>query len=386
MNKKVLLVLDWSNLMFRSLFMTHLFGQGINYNSKEDINAFVAKFTTDVLFLLKIFNPNNVILATDATHAWRKDILTGIDGYKSNRKKDDFYNWDNIFQASDDLQNIFKSKGITIAKVNHGEADDITALCKELIFEKYPDWNIIIVSADADIRQLIDFKEDTKQYCLVYNTIGKRKGGKRSLYVTKEFLNWFNRPQVNDIFFSNSDYSRDYISRLLVNNSTIDLVEENPNDVVLGKIFCGDDGDCVPAFYEYYKNGKKIRVTNSKFKKLQEALEFNNINELVDKDFLIKGKLSEILKHTIDDIDCHEILQRQRVLVELNSKLFPDNVKEYKNVLDKKINTTLNINYQSLKTITFLQGSKFEKVYQEQKAQEAEIFKGLDKYFAKVVK
>jgi len=48
------------------------------------------KFTTDVCSILNIFKPTNVIIATDAQHAWRKDVLPGDDinpGYKSNRKK-----------------------------------------------------------------------------------------------------------------------------------------------------------------------------------------------------------------------------------------------------------------------------------------------------------
>ncbi len=35
--------------------------------------------------------------------------------------------------------------------IDHCEADDIAAMCKETVFEKYPDYNIIIVSADADM-------------------------------------------------------------------------------------------------------------------------------------------------------------------------------------------------------------------------------------------
>jgi hypothetical protein len=39
-----------------------------------------------------------------------------------------------------------------VAQVEHCEADDIVALCKEVVFEKYHNYNIIIVSADADLR------------------------------------------------------------------------------------------------------------------------------------------------------------------------------------------------------------------------------------------
>ena len=100
-NKKVLLVLDWSNLLFRSLFMNSLYGQANGYNRIEDIRSFMYKFTTDVCSILNIFRPTNVVIATDAQHAWRKDVLPGDDitpGYKSNRKKADNINWDNIFK------------------------------------------------------------------------------------------------------------------------------------------------------------------------------------------------------------------------------------------------------------------------------------------------
>ena len=84
-SKKVLLVLDWSNLLFRSLFMNSLYGQVNGYNRIEDVRSFMYKFTTDVCSILNIFKPTNVIIATDSQHAWRKDVLPGDDlnpGYK----------------------------------------------------------------------------------------------------------------------------------------------------------------------------------------------------------------------------------------------------------------------------------------------------------------
>jgi hypothetical protein len=45
----------------------------------------------------------------------------------------------------------------------------------------------------------------------------------------------------------------------------------------LSKIFCGDDGDCVPSFYDWYVNGKFTRITPGKAKKIRETVGINNV-------------------------------------------------------------------------------------------------------------
>ena len=382
-NKKVLLVLDWSNLLFRSLFMNSLYGQANGYNRIEDIRSFMYKFTTDVCSILNIFRPTNVVIATDAQHAWRKDVLPGDDitpGYKSNRKKADNINWDNIFKCSDDLQKILSENCMHVAKVEHCEADDIAAMCKEIVFEKYPNYNVIIVSADADIRQLIDFNPITHQYCIVYNTTGKGKGSKRHIYVPESFETWYNTADSNfDIFFENEDMSKTYIKQLLQANTIMELSVQNPNDVVLDKIFCGDDGDCVPSFYNWYKDGRKVRITPGKEKKVREIIGINTVQDLVDSEYKLKPVFEKVCKRDINDIDFSERLMRQRVLVELNSKLFPEYIQDYKESLDYMIGDIPSESFWNLKSQVLLKGTQYEG-YDKKKAIEAEIFKGMDKY------
>jgi 5'-3' exonuclease len=65
-NKKILLVLDWSNLLFRSLFMNNLYNKASDYNRIEELRSFMYKFTTDVCSIINIFKPSNIIIATDA--------------------------------------------------------------------------------------------------------------------------------------------------------------------------------------------------------------------------------------------------------------------------------------------------------------------------------
>ena len=385
-NKKILLVLDWSNLLFRSLFMNNLYNKASDYNRMEELRSFMYKFTTDVCSIINIFKPSNIIIATDAQHAWRKDILPGNDlipGYKSNRKKDERINWDNVFKCSDDLLEILEKNSMHIAKVNHCEADDLAAICKETIFSEFPDYNIIIVSADADIRQLIDFNPITNQYCIVYNTTGHGKGSKRYLYITKEFEKWYtnndNPESKFDIFFEHQDLSKHYIKNILNTNSIIELKIEDPNEVVLNKIFCGDDGDCVPAFYNWYKDGRNIRITPSKEKKVRELIGINNIKDLLDSKSLLKPVFEKVCKREINDIDFDERLNRQRTLVELNSELFPTDIKNYKSEIINMIKDIPVQGYFNIKSQELLKNTEYEG-YNKKKVIEAEIFKDMEKY------
>lgn len=370
--------------MFRSLFMNGLYGNVSGYDRIEDIRSFMYKFTMDVCSIVNIFKPSNIIIASDSQHPWRKDILPGNavePGYKSNRKKADNINWTNIYKCSDDLQLILQKYCMHTGIIDHCEADDISAMCKELVFEKYPDYNIIIVSADADIRQLIDFNTVTNQYCIVYNTTSKGKNSKRKLYVTEDFYNWYNTESSNfDIFFENEDLSKQYIKNLLSSNQQIELVVDNPNDILLNKIFCGDDGDCVPSFYSWYNNGKSMRITPGKCKKIKELLGINNLSDLLNSKDMLKSVFEKVCKITdINDIDFNDRLTRQRILVELNSSLFPQEILDYKDTLDYMIKEVPSAPIQGLKVQTVLEGTQYEG-YNKKKVLEAEIFKGMDKY------
>lgn len=389
-NRKNLIVFDWNNLLFRSLFMSNLFSkkQIVTYDDKDDVASFIGKFATDMSYLYRIFKPNNVIIAADSKNPWRKDILKDeLVGYKGARKKSEQINWGNIFEASNDLLNIFQNKQKAhIAYIDRCEADDMMALCKEEILSKYPDYNIIIISADADIRQLISFNKDTHQYCAVYNTIPRGKGGKKCLYVTSDFIDWYNTKDVVDIFFSNADYTKKYIKDIVEGDEKIELAEENPCDVTLSKIFCGDDGDSVPSFYSWFKNGKVVRITPSKYKKIVEDLNLTDVKSLVEKPInSIKNALETVSKRTIDDIDVGERLNRQRRLVELNSNLFPDNIQNYRKVIDSYIeeplHSTNNNVYWSFTSNDLLSGTQYGELLNERHhAKEDSIFSMIDKY------
>lgn len=377
---KVLLVIDWSNIMFRSLFMHQLFGGSSNgtYDTIEDMRSFTNKFAIDVCSIVNMFKPNNVIIATDSQHAWRKDVLPGDDGYKSNREKDPRINWNHIYKCSDDLQEILHHHGMNVANVERAEADDIIALIKEVVFEKYHDYNIIVVSADADIRQLIDFNKEREQYCIVYNTTGRGKNSKRRMYVTQEFKDWFDELEQCNIFQVGSNSSKDYIRETLDENKIIELYVDNPNLVVLNKILCGDDGDSVPSFYGYYKNGRYTRITPSKAKKILAFTGAQNVPQLVESVNQFPEIFNKICKKTVDDINFSERLQRQRVLVELNSALFPPHIREYKDTIDYMLRNSRPGSFQGLHAQELLKGTEYENAMHKT-ALDADVIRDLTK-------
>lgn len=376
---KTILCLDWSNILFRSLFINQLYGTKMTYDNIEDCQSFIYKFATDVCSIINIFKPNNVILLTDSQHAWRKDVLPGEDGYKSNRQKQEGVNWDNIFKCSDDLKQLFKNAGCHVAEYEHSEADDMAALCKEVIFEKYHDYNLIIVSADADLRQLIDFDPLTNQYCAVYNTIVKGKTGKRFLYITQEMQDWLDKEDQVDIFFSNVNESKQYIKDIVAQNVKIGIEIENPNEVLLHKIFCGDDGDCVPSFYSWIHNGKSVRITPAKERKIRETLGIKTIHDLIQAKDNLKPLIESVAKKDVNDIDVNERLQRQRTLVELNSSLFPKDIQSYKDTIDYMIQSTSESVFTNMKAANILKGSEYENS-NKPKALTASVFKDMEKY------
>jgi 5'-3' exonuclease len=88
-NTKNLLVIDWSNIMFRSLFMHKLFGGSASYDRIEDMRSFIHKFAVDVCAIVNMFKPNKVIIATDGKNAWRKDVYADYKSGSSCRSQDE---------------------------------------------------------------------------------------------------------------------------------------------------------------------------------------------------------------------------------------------------------------------------------------------------------
>ena len=67
-----------------------------------------------------------------------------------------------------------------------------------------------------------------------------------------------------------------------------------------------------------------------------------------------------IYQRDINDIDFSERLMRQRVLVELNSKLFPEYIQDYKESLDYMISDIPSESFWNLKSQVLLKDTQYE--------------------------
>lgn len=391
MNNKLNLIFDFSNMAMRALFICTYANKGeiSTFDRDEECNILIRKIAMDMAYVMRMFTSDRVIIACDARHPWRNDLYSEIENesYKGNRQKDTTKNWDKIFKSLNEFKEILKDRGFIVTELDTAEADDVSALWKEKLFENGE--NLIMVSSDKDWKQLIDFVPASDKFCLCFNPIANNRG-KKLLSGTKEFFEWLKTDNSKtDIFFSNYNPWKDKLKNIKSYDSKIEFEEINPQQVVLDKIMCGDDGDNAPSFCEYYKNGKKIRMTPAKCKKVLQSLNVETVKDLCQctaANALLKT-LNETFKHEFDDFEPNERLMRQRKLVELNSNLFPQLIKDSfdkhsKNYADKGKITTAGITLEYI-----LKDSKFLEEKQEHHSRENSIFdniKDLDKYIKPV--
>lgn len=327
--KTLNVILDFNNLAMRALFTCQYMGEAKinNFDTEEECNILARKITLDICHVMNTFSPDRIIMACDVKYPWRHELYKEIDGqsYKGNRTKDEEKNWTNIFATFDDVRNILCERGVIMSQVNRAEADDVAAMWKEKLFGENKE-NVILVSSDKDWTQLVEFNPTFSSFCMCYNPISNNKG-KKNLYMSESTAKWLNQEDKVDIFFTNYNHSKANLNRAIEGDPKIDKVVMSPEQVILEKVMCGDDGDNVPTFFEYYKNGKKMRVTPLKAKHVFEALEIKDVIDLVESvnNNSLKGALEKEMRYEMD-IDFGERLLRQRKLVELKSEFFPEDV------------------------------------------------------------
>ena len=351
------LIFDFQNIAMRALYTC---GYGIptvsSFDTDEECAILVRKITTDITYVIRMFSPGRVIIAADARHPWRKDLYTSADEtYKGNRVKDETKNWDKIFASFDELKKIYADKGFIVSELPHAEADDIASLWKAGLFNESADKeNIMFVTSDRDWLQLLDFKDDNR-LAAAFNPIPGGKG-RRILSVTHACRDWiFSEDEKPDIFFSNYSPIKELLKNIQRQDEKITYTAIEPESIVLEKVMCGDDGDNVPSFYQYYKNGRKMRITPLKANKLFEDLNISTIEDLcmAESANALKPALEKLFKKDIDDIDTAQRLDLQRHLVELDPALFPEDIVKsfkyhFKDMMQRPMLSTLNMTMQDI--------------------------------------
>lgn len=354
------MILDFNNFAMRSLHTCQFMEPDVkikNFDTKNECDILIRKITIDICRVIRTFTPNRVIISCDSKQPWRKDLYKDIDGmeYKGTREKDDEKNWNNIFSALDDLRSIFKKNGFIVTYIDRTEADDITTMWKEYLFDKGED--VILVSSDMDWVQLVGVHNNN--VCLCYNPIANNTGKKR-LYLNSDINEWLDIEEKPDIFFRNYNKTRKILKGVQLIDPKISFELVDPDRVLLNKIMTGDLSDNVPSFFHYYRNGRKQNVTELKAKHVFEALNIHNVDDLIDVNnkMLLKDALEKEMKRDID-VDFQERLTRQRKLVELKSYLFPEDiVKKFKSTAISTCDEC-TVNTSNIKMEDVLAGTKY---------------------------
>lgn len=382
--KQNLLVIDFNNLMFRSLsIMRYSSSNPILFETEDECAAFAAKLVQDILYLVRIFHTqgSKVVLACDSPNSWRKELYPN---YKEGRQKPDI-NLKNIYDAADKLKAVLAKRGFVVLCHPQAEGDDIIAICKRLVWDEpeFANTNIIIISADADVRQLVDYQQWSEKSCTVFNEIGRPPHGYRKWYMSKGTIDWLNSEQdaPNSIFDFSIDYNRAFFRNIVGSGKKIAIEECDGDEVVLNKSLCGDDSDAIQGIYWCYgKTGKRMKVSPGRYDKIVETLGVHSLQDLDKKVGELKPVLETIFKKRINDVDIEERYELQKKLVWLNPDIFPESIRNFAPEAKRQILLQGPTDLGSATVQSLLKGTCFETATDKRRAKEADIFEGMNKY------
>lgn len=137
------------------------------YENEEFVEKFIKTFTESLENFKKKqklhkqrskpATPCTIIAARDCPRKeiWRNSIYSS---YKETRDKDDTFMGGPFFkEVYKDNNKLLKDAGVNhVLKFPNLEGDDIIAICKKMIRQKYPEALIIILANDHDYLQLLD--------------------------------------------------------------------------------------------------------------------------------------------------------------------------------------------------------------------------------------
>ena len=349
-------IFDLSNMFFRSMFIVGGYGKKqYTFDSQKETDQLMRKVATDVSSVIRQINPSRVIFALDS-RSWRKDIsIDENEGYKAHRKKAEHINWDNIYKVMGDFAEIMRTNGFIVSQIDNAEADDLMALWADELVNNQ-NQHAILISADEDVRQLVRSKG--KVFSVVYNPFTMGRNATKKLFVSSEFTNWMkDQEDEGDIFNRSIDVDKEDFERIINDKTKVEVI--NGNEVALRKIFCGDDGDNVPAIFTWINDkDKEVRITPSKYEKIVDYVGAKDYKDLLEKADPIFDQLVEISGQR-PPFQMKDRLDRQAKLVVLDSDLFPQTiVSKFKKEAPEEIKKA-QVHPQSWNMLSMLEGTRY---------------------------
>ena len=322
-------VIDLSNMVFRSMFVVGGFGaKSFTFDTQYEVDQLMRKISTDVSYIIRQVNGSRVIFALDSK-SWRKSIaIDENDGYKANRDKNGAVNWENVFNALNEFGSIMHENGFIVSKIDNAEADDIISLWRDELLVNQGQ-HVVIVSSDEDVRQLVGSfpTEDKLSFCVVFNPFAVGKPATKKVFVPAQFEEWLNTNDEGDIFNRSIDVDKEDFRRLRDSDKITVETIDGPS-IALRKVFCGDDGDNIPSIYSWLgTNGKVVRITESKFQKIVSSINAKSYMDIMPNRDKVFEHLTTIAGHT-PSINIKDRIERQLKLVVLDRSMFPKDIVE----------------------------------------------------------
>lgn len=178
MNNNDFLLIDISNIMYRSYFQTE--NKQMRTSKGFPVNM-VFNCLQRIVDIYSYLPSKYVAIVFDNTLNFRKQIF--LEKYKQNRAEKE----KDMLAQIPLIEPILKANGLCCVNIPYFEADDVIAsLTKNLYLDKI---NVIIVSTDKDLMQLVDDEKNISFFNLTDNQIYKEQQVKEHFGIEPKLLN-----------------------------------------------------------------------------------------------------------------------------------------------------------------------------------------------------
>lgn len=368
------LIIDFSFVMYRSLFVLLDKKDEILLDSEESQIRFLKKFSLDLSSIIdrwSKFGNGKVILAVDTKKNWRKNVYDGYKGSRKEGREKANINFDKLFELIDTyIQFLDEKTKINVIKIDRLEADDIIFLVSKHLLDKGE--SSLTITSDVDLNQIICLKGDN--FIAQYNSLSKTKKlfidkdiqkalEKISLKITDledDILSNFNRTKkhtkeennLEDLLSGNfsigvmhqnsmSDIER--LNKFITNSNDLEVEVVDPNLILFDKIIHGDQSDNIPVIFQNINIPKKYNRRDTK--KLisfltDDGLQIDNLYEYLKEDSTLRSKIMKYYKDNFklnkDDINkIANNLKRNTQLVCLNEEIIPKELYDINDMVTK---------------------------------------------------
>lgn len=350
-------LIDANNFFIKNLFA---YKSGMRkserlFEKEEQVIEYSHIIGNSLLGLLDKFDGRIGFILCFDNKTWRKKYYPD---YKGHREYDDAVDWDVYFRFVDDYcEKMVETHNINVSRIEGSEADDLLYLWSKKLNNMGHD--CIIISEDKDLHQLVR-NTSNDNFTIVYNNSYKTpklfKHPNTNLDERSRKLNILN---TSDALIS----TRNILKYLI---TEVDSVEDiDIESFILKKILIGDDGDNVPAVWNWEINGKRKRITPSIADKIIKNYKVINEKPMyyLFNDFeFFKTSFAESIKFVtglkVDVEELKNTIERNCNLMCLHHKFIP---KEILKMFQKSFNHSLN---EKLDKSSFLKGTKY---YQDPK-------------------